>query len=128
VVVVLVHVPPGIELLNVMLDPTHTSVRPLIAVGTAVTVTVSTAIQPVVADVNVMTEVPAVTPLTTALLDGPGAIVATVVVVLVHVPPPAIIFVSVVEAPAHTVSVPVMGGGGALTFIVMVLLQLFPRE
>ena len=42
VIVPLVHVPPVIALLNVIVDPWHTFTGPLMAPGTAITVTVNT--------------------------------------------------------------------------------------
>ena len=62
--------------------------------------------------------VPDVTPVTTPL----AAIVATVVVPLVHVPP-AGLPVRAVDDPSHTVSVPNMGLGNGVTVTMVVLLQ-----
>ena len=43
----LVQVPPGVPSLNVVVDPAHIFVAPLISVGSGYTVTVAVLIQPV---------------------------------------------------------------------------------
>lgn len=69
-----------------------------------------------------MVVVPAVTPVTTPL----AAIVATAVVLLLHVPP-AGVPVSAVDDPSHTVSVPSIGFGSGVTVTIVVLLQPEPN-
>ena len=61
-----------------------------------------------------MVEVPAATPLTTPV---PGTTVATVVILLLQVPPPASL--NVVVEPAHTDAIPVIDEGKALTVTVV---------
>ena len=101
-----------------VVDTAHTVSVPLI-VGTALTVTVAVDLHPLLL-VNVITLVPAFTPVTKPML----LTVATVVVEEVHglvvavVPDP----VSRVVEPAHTVRVPVIDGAA---FIVTVVLTLF---
>ena len=116
----LVQVPPEVASLNASVDPAHIYGDPIIAVGEGITVTVVVLIQPV-PNVYVMTDVPGVTPVTTPV---PRPTVATVVVPLVQVPPPA--SAKVVVAPAHTVVTPVIAAGNGNTVNVVVTLQ--PEE
>ena len=69
-----------------------------------------------------MVEVPADTPLTTPV---PGATVATVVVLLLQVPPPASL--NVVVDPTHTDAVPDIDDGNALTVTIIVAKQPVPN-
>lgn len=97
--VLLLHVPPLVVLLNDTVVPTHIVVVPLIADGAADTVTTVVLVQ-LPAAVNVIVAVPDVIPATT-----PPDTVATLVLLLLHVPLPAD-ELSVVVEPAHTVPVP----------------------
>jgi hypothetical protein len=65
-----------------------------------------------------MTEVPAVTPLTTP----PDVIVATAVLLLLHVPPLVVLLNTVVDA-WHTESSPVIPAGAGLTITVVIVWQ-----
>ena len=65
-----------------------------------------------------MTEVPAVTPVTTP----PAVMVATAGVALLHVPP-AVALLSVVVEPTHTLVTPVITAGSGLTVTVVVTAQ-----
>ena len=67
---------------------------------------------------------PAATPVTT-----PVALptVATVIALLLQVPP-ALVFASAVVRPVHTVAVPVMAGGGGATVTTTVRLQPVANE
>ena len=69
-----------------------------------------------------MVEVPDAIPLTTPV---PGATVATVVVLLLHVPPPASL--NVVVEPRHTDAVPVIDEGNGLTVTIVVAIQPVPN-
>ena len=113
----LLHVPPGDELLNVVVLPWHTGPDPDMGVAGGTTVTVADVKHPP-GVVNLITLVPGETPVTTPAL----LIVATVVVTLLHVPPPALVLVSVVVLPWHTVVVPVIGASG-FTVMFTVLVQ-----
>ena len=121
VVVALVHVPPATASLNINVEPAHKVVVPDIAPGAVETVSVTVAVQLVADDVNVIVDVPGVTPDTTPPPAGPGVIVATVVVALFHVPATA--SVKVVADPAHTVVVPPIAGVAAFTVTVAVAIQ-----
>lgn len=112
-VLLLLHVPPGVPWVSVMVYVTHTPVGPLI-VGGALTVT--TAVVKHVAETRyVITDVPAATPVTTPVALP---IVATVVRLLLHVPPP--LPVRVLVPPTPIASVPPIDDGGAaiVTFTV----------
>jgi len=82
-------------------------------VGNGLTVTIVVAVQPVDNE-YVINEVPPSTPVTTP----EPFIVATPVLLLVHVPPPASL--NAVVMPTHTLAVPPIGDGSALTDIVAV--------
>ena len=71
-----------------------------------------------------MVVVPGATPLT---VPPVGSTVATVVLLLVHVPP-AIPFVSKVTLPKQTVDEPLIGVGDAVTVTVLDAPQLNPKE
>ena len=51
---VLLHVPPDVPLVNVIVAPVHTEVAPNIAVGATVTVTFTVAVPQVVAPTEVL--------------------------------------------------------------------------
>ena len=98
-VLLLPHTPPLIALLNVVDEPTHSDVAPVIvpATGNGLTVTicVSTAVpQPFVTEYEIMT-LPAATPLTT-----PPLTVAVKSLLLVQVPPP-VALLNVIDEPTH---------------------------
>ena len=105
----LVHVPPVTELCNVVVPPTHVVVMPVIG-ATGLTVMVSVAEQPA-PEVYFMTDVPASIPETTPVVVP---IVATVVLLLLHVPP-VMASLSVTVLPWHTEEGPVMATGGGRT-------------
>ena len=111
----LLHMPPPVVVVSVAVPPTHTAAAPLIAAGTAYTVTIFTDAQPAVV-VNVMGATPALMPVTTPV---PAPTVAVPAAPLLHVPDPA---VSVVVAPTHSPPAPLMPKV-ALTVIVLVTLQ-----
>jgi len=119
--VALLHVPPPVASLNVVVDPSHTFNVPVIAAGIGLTVTVLVTKQPV-PKVYDITDVPPDTP----VITPPAVIVATAGVALLHVPPPVASLKVVVE-PAHTVAVPVMAAGNGFTVTVAVTKQPVPR-
>lgn len=82
-VLLLLQVPPGKELLRVVVAPKHAMNTPVIGPGVGVTVTVATALQP--ATVYIMLAVPGVIPVTTPVV---ALTVATPVDKLLQVPPP----------------------------------------
>lgn len=72
---------------------------------------------------NVIIAEPTPAPVTTPLGDGPKVTVAKFVLALVHVPPPTSRSVSTTVAPAHTLVMPCIGGGGVFTVISVVVLH-----
>ncbi len=112
----LLQVPPPVALLSVTVDPAHTDAGPVIGVA-EFTVIVNVVKHPI-GDVYMMTEVPGDTPYTTPV---PDVIVATFVLLLVHVPD-VVILLSVTDPPWHTVEGPVIGAT-ALTVTVITELQ-----
>src|SRR3569833_174940 len=95
--------PPLVASERCVTSPWHTCSAPVIAAGSGFTVTVAVVPHPS-GNVYKMFAVPAATPVTIPV-DKP--IVATPVLPLSHVPPPASL--STVVAPTHTFSVPVIG-------------------
>jgi hypothetical protein len=107
-VLLLVQVPPPV-LVSVLVVPTHTTGVPPIADGTGLTVNTLVMKHPV-DRVYVIVEVPASTPVTTPEAEPT---VATLVVLLAHVPPPA--SVSVAVKPSHATDVPLIADGNGFT-------------
>src|SRR5580700_2626843 len=101
VVLLLLHEPPRVASVSVVVNPTHTLGVPAIGLGAALTVIVLEELQPLPMEYE-MTEVPAETPVIIPELEPT---VAMPVLTLVHVPPPGVP-VYVVVAPAHTVPEP----------------------
>ena len=111
--------PPAVALVNVVAEPAHTSVVPLIAAttGRALTVTacVTKLVQPFAfVMVYVIVAVPAETPLTTPV---EASTVAVAVLDDVQTPPAGVL-ASVVVAPAHTLVVPVIAATTGKVLIV----------
>jgi hypothetical protein len=102
----LLHVPDGVVLLNVVVWPRQTVAVPVIAAGVTNTVTIAVAEQPVPTVYNIVV-VPAERPATTPVA---GSIVPTVKILLLHVPPALVLSRSVV-LPSQTVSDPAIAGG-----------------
>ena len=98
----LVHMPPGMTSVKIILLPTPTFVPPVIAAGVAFTVT--TVVTALPYTIYVITEVPAASPLTVPV-DEPT--IATAVLLLLQVPP-VVASDKVIEEPVQTVAVPVM--------------------
>jgi hypothetical protein len=112
------HVPPLVELVSVLVDPTHTFGVPAIAAGVGLTVNGVVTKQPV-GKVNVMFNVPAATPVT---IPVPEPTVANEALLLLHVllPEP---FVKVVVNPTHTFGVPLLAEGVGFTVDETVLMH-----
>lgn len=100
----LLHVPPPASVSETV-NPGHVIMVPVMAPGAGFTVTVVTVKHPV-DNVYVITDVPAETPKTMPL---PVPTVATPVLLLAQVPPPA--SVSAAVAPVQTFAVPVIAPG-----------------
>lgn len=109
-VLLLVHVPPVVVLASEVVVPTQPVADPVIAAGSAFTVTSVITVQPVVV-VYVIADVPAATPVT---IPVEVVIVALAVLPELHVPPEGVLE-SVVAAPTHTVAVPAIAVGSAFT-------------
>jgi hypothetical protein len=111
-VLLLLHVPPGVVLVNVVLVPTHTlpSVGDIPA-GVVLTVMALVTKQPVAVMVYVIVAIPVVTPFTTP----PAVTLATAALLLLHVPP-GVALVQVVLSPIHIdVDPPVIAPGVTFT-------------
>ena len=111
------HVPPPVASVSVVVEPVQTEAVPEIDEGSASTVTVFEAVQPV-DNAYTIKAVPAETPVTTPVAEP---IVAMPVPVDVHVPPPA--SDKVVVAPIHKVAVPEIDAGNGLTVTILKALQ-----
>lgn len=108
----LLHVPPPVVLVNVAAIPEQILVAPLIVAGLAFIVTSCIAKQPVADSLYVIVAVPADTPVTIPLVVG---IVAIAVLLLLHVPP-VVVLVRVVAAASQRLADPEMAAGVAATF------------
>ena len=120
VVILLLHVPPGVASLNVVFAPTQIVVAPTIGAGSGFTTNDVVVIHPV-PNVYVITVVPPglAPPVTNPVLVP---IVATAVRLLLHVPP-GVPSLKVVVSPAHIVVLPDIAAGKGLTVTVTVLKQ-----
>jgi len=114
----LLQVPPVEASVNVMVELTHTALGTLIAAGSGLTVTTAVVVQVVELAVKVIIDVPGDTPVTE---PEPVTTVATLVVPLLQVPP--VVSVNKVVNPWHTLAVPVIAAGNALTTTVFDLKQ-----
>ena len=110
-----VHVPPVVTSVSVVEVSAHNAVVPLMDSGSGFTVTIAVIIQ-LVGKVNVSVAVPIEAPVTIPDAEPIGAIA---VLLLAHVPAPDA-SVSAVVKPSHTVSVPLIGAGNALTVTIAV--------
>ena len=90
----LLQVPPIGEQVYILVEPSHALAPPAIVSGNGLTVTADTAMQPGLT-LYVMFTTPPATPVTTPV-DEPT--VATLTLLLIHVPPPAALL-NVVVAP-----------------------------
>ncbi len=109
----LVHVPPGVASVNVIVEPTHTADGPAITAGNAFTVITLVVEQPPPNEYVIVT-IPGFTPVTIPVKDPTVAIVSEL---LLHVPP-LMISLSVIVDPTHTLDGPVIGAGEELTVTV----------
>lgn len=110
----LLQVPPVVASLNIDVPPTQTEVMPVIADGTGKMVITTVAIQPV-GKVYVIIAVPDDMPVT---MPDEIPTVATTVLLLLQVPPPA--SNKAVVWPTHTMVTPVIVPGKGLTVMVIV--------
>ena len=120
-VLLLVHTPNSVALVNVVDEPEHTDEAPPMAAGVAATLTIPVAMQPV-GNIYVIADVPAATPVT---IPDEDPIVAVEVELLDHGPPEEVLL-SVVVDPIHTLSVPEMVFGKG--FMVTVTLPCTPQQ
>ena len=118
VVLLLVQVPPGAASLSPVTDPIQILVFPAIGPGAPVTATVAVEKQPVVNTLYVIMAMPTDTPVTTP----EGDIVATVVVLLLQIPPPVEQLNAEVVA-MHNPVAPVMAAGDVFTVTAVVILH-----
>ena len=118
-VLLLLHVPPLVASANARNEPTQVFGVPVIAAGVGLTVKGSVAMQPV-GNVNVIVIDPAAIPETTPV---PEPIVATAVLLLLHVelPEPSVNVVG--NPPAQTLVAPEIAAGKGLTVAVTVVKQ-----
>ena len=114
---VLLQVTPVVTSLRVIVEPSHTDDGPVIGAGVALTVTITVAWQPPLKLYEIVA-VPGDTPFTIPVVP----IVATDILLLLHVPP-AVASVSVMVWPAQTTVGPAMGNGVGFTATTVVALQ-----
>jgi hypothetical protein len=113
-VVPLVHVPPPVLLVNVIVEPGHTVPGPTIGPAADITLTVVVTRQPLT--VYEIVAVPNVIPVTTPLVIPIDAIVVGTLVQK----PPGVALLNKVVAPIHKEGEPVMGAGKGFTDTVAV--------
>lgn len=119
VVLLLLHVPPGVASVMAILAPAHTAVGPVIGAGGGFTVTVVVITQPGMARVYVIVAVPVLIPVITPVERSISAIL---VLLLVHVPP-VMASLRVIELSKHTPGPPLIEGGKGLMVTVVVALH-----
>lgn len=115
----LAHVPPVTELLNVVVEPIQVAIVPVIAGGGGMTVTMPVTVHPVPESLNVIVEVPAIFPVT---IPEDEPMVATIVLLLVHVPEPDELLRTDVP-PMQTFILPDIVAGEGFTVTVVTTLQ-----
>lgn len=121
-VLLLVHVPPVMASLRMMVKPWQTFATPIIAEGVGRTVTVVIVIHPFV---YVMTDVPGAMPETIPVVEP---IVAVPVLLLLHVPPVVALLKVETAVPIHITVVPVMAAGLAPTVTTVEIVHPVPSE
>jgi hypothetical protein len=114
----LLQLPPVLPSLNVVVNPGHTLITPVITDGNGFTVIGQTALQPP-GKVYIILGVPVATPLTIPVVEPTVALERSL---LLHVPPP-VASASVVVEPTHTVEAPVTTAGDAFTLTTVVVKQ-----
>ena len=117
-VLLLLHIPPGNVLFNVVVRPSHTTGAPVMAEGNGFIVTLVVTKQ-LKGEVYVVIAAPAATPPNTPVV---APIVATEVLLLVQVPP-GVASLNVLVDPWHMDVLPTMPDGRGFTVIVVVLLH-----
>ena len=117
-VLLLLQCPPVVTSLNAAVRPAQSTSGPVIFAGTGFTVT-SVVFRHPVASEYVITAVPLPTPATIPEIEP---ILATAVLVLVHIPPP-IASLRSISPPTQTLKVPVMVDGIGFTMKRVVVLQ-----
>ena len=117
----LLHVPPAVASVRVVVKPTQTAAVPKIGVGNGFTVTIAVTIS-VDGKVYVITDVPAVTPVTMPE-DDPTV---TLPLPLLHVPSPPASVNAVVDN-SHTLRFPFITGKVVLTVTMVVVEQPVPN-
>ena len=118
VVVPLLHVPPVVASLKLVVKPAQTFKVPVIAEGNGLTVKIAVVIQPV-GKVYVIVALPLATPVITPVPEPAVAIVISLLLQL----PPTVTSLNVVVKPEQTLSVPDIDDGSGLTVIIAVILQ-----
>ena len=113
----LLHTPPVVASFKIIDAPAHRGVAPVIVAGDKFTVTTAVTVHPLPRE-YVIVVVPGIMPETTPVPE----IVPTVVLLLIHVPPPAVL-PNAVAAPAHTCSVPLIAEGAKFTVTTAVVVQ-----
>ena len=108
------QVPLAVASLKIVVELVQTAVPPRIGVGVVVTVSTAVEVQPF--NVYEMRDVPVAIPLT---VPDEGSTVATLVVVLAHVPPVGV-SLKIVIVPPQIVVLPVIAAGCGLTVIITV--------
>ena len=121
-VLLLVHRPPVDVLLNVVVEPAHTTIVPVMAAGSGCTVSTAVRSQPAV-EVYTMVDVPVPKP---EAIPEALPIVAMAGLLLDHVPP-VVVLVSVVVLPSQTVRAPLIAAGSAFTVKPVTLRQVVGR-
>jgi hypothetical protein len=116
-VLLLLQVPPVVAEDKVLVAPRQMPVVPVIDAGAGLTVRMADLAHPVEDSVNIMLEFPAETALMVPLV---APMVATVVLLLLHVPAPDAL-VSVADVPAQSESVPPILAGRAITVTTLVV-------
>jgi hypothetical protein len=106
---------------RLLVEPTHTSSKPLIAGGAAFTVTVTDAAHPV-GSRYVIVVVPGATPPISPVVTPVVVAVAIDVLLLIHAPPP-VVSVSVIVIPWHSGA---LSRTGDSAFTIMLLITLHP--
>lgn len=117
-VLLLVHVPPGVELVSVAVCPVQTTDGPAIEPMAELMFTVVVLLQPV-PTAYVIKDVPLAMPVTIPVVLP---IVATEVVADDHVPPD-VVEASIVVLPTQVLVVPVMAAGRFITENALVVVQ-----
>jgi hypothetical protein len=119
----LVHVPPGVASFNVVVEPTHVCVVPVMAAGMGFTVKVVAVVHPVSVTVYPIEVVPSASVVTMPVADPIVAVVGTL---LVHVPP-GVGSIRVTVAPRQAPPGPMIFNGNGLTVTCLTAEQPMPE-